>query len=115
MTDNNFETYEERVEREEKEKKAAEEAEKRLDTALLSVLGTKSGREALAWMLSLTAQDVSVTAFDALRMAWQSGRRDVGLDILTRLRALSPELVRLMEQERDDRRNTRLDVDGAGK
>ena len=83
-------------------KKKADEVkqqQKRLDNALRSVMGTKEGRKAVSWMLGFTAQDQSISFNDSIKMAIASGRRDVGLDILSRLRAVCPELVALMDKE----------------
>lgn len=90
------------ADRREKDKKADAEREKRIDDALASVLNSASGRMALAYALELT--DIEGSSFDSdpLRMAWQAGRRDVGIVFLARLRAVNPELVRQMQKEAEE-------------
>lgn len=67
--------------------------ELRLKNALYSVLSAEHGQLVMAWVLSLTGQNSSISVTDALRMAVLSGRRDVGLEITNKLRALCPELL----------------------
>lgn len=74
------------------------------ENAIKSVMGSKEGRETLAWILSLTGQDESVTSNDALRMATLSGRRDVGLEVLRTLNRVAPEQVLTMYKEQNDGR-----------
>lgn len=88
--------------RKEREREEASRKAKDLDIALASVMSTKAGRSAVAWMISVTACDASITCDNALRMAAMSGRRDVGLQILSRLRAACPMAVDLMIKEQRD-------------
>lgn len=73
--------------------------ELRLKNALVSVLSTEQGQQVMAWVLSLTGQDTSLSVSDSLRMAVLSGRRDVGLEISKKLRAYCPELLDKLNKE----------------
>lgn len=82
----------------EKTNKAAE-ARKRLDNAIKTIMATQEGRRVLSWVLGFAGLEASLSVCDSIKMAVLSGRRDVGLDISSRLRAVCPELVSLMEKE----------------
>lgn len=79
--------------------------EKKLDSAFAWVMQSESGRKAVNWILSLTGEADSVTALDPMKMMLQSARRDVGLQILERLKAagLDQQLFK-MQEENDGRR-----------
>ena len=85
----------------EKTKKSAE-ARKRLDNSIKTIMATKEGRRVMSWVLGFSGLNVSLSVFDSLKMAVLSGRRDVGLDISSRLGAVCPDLVTLMEKESQD-------------
>lgn len=73
--------------------------ELRLKNALYSVLSTEQGQLVMVWVLSHTGQNSSISVSDSLRMAVLSGRRDVGLEITKKLRALCPELLEKLNKE----------------
>lgn len=82
-----FEEEEARAE----EERLRKQEEKKLDNALKSLMETEFGRRAMHWVLSITGQADSVTSTDPMRMMLLSARRDVGLDILRRLRSAGLE------------------------
>lgn len=93
----------------EKAEKRAAEAKveaKRLANAIQSVMATPQGRLTVSWILSLTGQNDSLSSSDAMLMSNLSGRRDVGLQVLRKLRDVCPVLVDTMfVEERDGRRS----------
>lgn len=93
----------------EKAEKRAAEAKveaKLLETALQSVMASEQGRLSVSWILSLTGQNDSITSSDAMLMSNLSGRRDVGLQILRKLRDVCPASVdQMFVEERDGRRS----------
>lgn len=75
---------------------------KRLTNALRLVMASPEGRRAVRWILDTSGVDLSVSTSDPHMMAIASGRRDVGLEVLKRLKTICPESVYLMEKERTD-------------
>lgn len=73
--------------------------ELRLKNALYSVLSTEQGQLVMSWVLSLSALNSSISVSDSLRMAVLSGRRDVGLEIVKKVRTLCPELLAELNKE----------------
>ena len=73
--------------------------ELRLKNALYSVLSTEQGQLVMSWVLSLSALNSSISVSDSLRMAVLSGRRDVGLEIAKKVRALCPEFLAELNKE----------------
>ena len=73
--------------------------EKRLDNAFASVLSTSSGRKVLNWILRLTGLEESCTSTDPMQMMALSARRDIGLQIRTRLK--SAGLIGQLEEEQE--------------
>ena len=53
----------------------------------------------MSWVLSLSALNSSISVSDSLRMAVLSGRRDVGLEIVKKVRALCPEFLAELNKE----------------
>ena len=93
------------IEQREAERLQAERIEKQLDSDLKAVLETKAGRHVLSWILETTGIDESVTNMDPLKMLYASARRDLGLSLSTRLKALGvPNLISQMEHESNERR-----------
>ncbi len=90
-----FDEQEQRAERREQDR----QRELRLKNALDSVLSTEQGQLVMAWVLSLTGQNTSISVSDSLKMAVLSGRRDVGLEITKKLRALCPEHLEKLNKE----------------
>ncbi len=86
-------------EQEAKRREQDRQNELRLKNALYSVLSTEQGQLVMAWVLSHTGQNSSISVSDSLRMAVLSGRRDVGLEITKKLRALCPELLEKLNKE----------------
>lgn len=86
-------------EQEAKRREQDRQNELRLKNALYSVLSTEQGQLVMAWVLSHTGQNSSISVSDSLRMAVLSGRRDVGLEITKKLRTLCPELLEKLNKE----------------
>lgn len=78
------------------------QAQKRLANSIRSVMSSREGRRTIRWILDVTAHEQSVSNSDALLMAISSGRRDVGIEVLRRLKTLCPESVILMDKESFD-------------
>ena len=79
----------------------ARQDELRLKNALQTVLSLQEGRLVFAWVLSHSSLNSSISVPDSLRMAMLSGRRDVGLEISNKLRALCPELLEKLNKENE--------------
>ena len=88
-------------EREQAEARAEKDRQRelRLKNALVSVLSTEQGQLGMSWVLSYSSLDSSISVNDSLRMAVLSGRRDVGLEITKKLRALCPEFLEKLNKE----------------
>lgn len=86
-------------EQEAKRREQDRQNELRLKNALYSILSTEQGQLVMAWVLSHTGQNSSISVSDSLRMAVLSGRRDVGLEITKKLRALCPEFLEKLNKE----------------
>ena len=80
--------------------KAEKEKLKELEIAIKKTLETVEGRRVFQWILDMTAVDSSVTSQDMTLMTIASARRDIGLQILNRLKGINLELVRRMENEK---------------
>lgn len=94
-----MEDFFEELEKEEERKKEAEQREKALNNDLISTMSTKQGRKSIAWILSLTGFESSVTSLDPMAMAMASARRDVGLAIKQKIKGLCPNSYSLMIEE----------------
>ena len=86
------------IEQRELAEKAEKQKLKELEIAIKKTLETVEGRRVFQWILDMTA--VSVTSQDMTLMTIASARRDIGLQILNRLKGINLELVRRMENEK---------------
>lgn len=83
----------------EEEKRKIKEAEKKFEADLKCVMGLPQGRRILSWILSIPPMDTSISVKDPYAMCVLSGRRDVGLTIINRLKEVCPDAVELMFRE----------------
>lgn len=88
------------IEQRELAEKAEKQKLKELEIAIKKTLETVEGRRIFQWILDMTAVDSSVTSQDMTLMTIASARRDIGLQILNRLKDINLELVRRMENEK---------------
>lgn len=100
------------------EEEAKEEAERKarqkeqiLNAAVVSVMGTESGRLFVDWLLELSGVEESVTASNDRAMLYASAQRDIGLHIRDTVKSACPALYELMEKESDER-SSRSDGNG---
>ena len=95
------------IEQRELAEKAEKQKLKELEIAIKKTLETVEGRRVFQWILDMTAVDSSVTSQDMTLMTIASARRDIGLQILNRLKGINLELVRRMENEKLNGSNRR--------
>lgn len=73
--------------------------ELRLKNALETILSTGHGVLVMKWVLGHCGLNSSLSVADTHRMCVLSGRRDVGLEITKKIRALCPEFLEKLNKE----------------
>lgn len=74
----------------------------KVDIAIKRVIATRDGRAVLRWILADTGLERSSFNSNALMMAYQEGRRSVGVTLCERLKRLNSDSYRLMQEESDE-------------
>ena len=82
------------IEQRELAEKAEKQKLKELEIAIKKTLETVEGRRVFQWVLDMTAVDSSVTSQDMTLMTIASARRDIGLQILNRLKGINLDIQR---------------------
>ena len=82
------------IEQRELAEKAEKQKLKELEIAIKKTLETVEGRRVFQWILDMTAVDSSVTSQDMTLMTIASARRDIGLQILNRLKGINLDIQR---------------------
>lgn len=87
------------IEEREESERLERVVEAEIDATLASFMSTRAGRKTVAWILSLTGLDASVTSMNPMRMMAAAARRDIGLALKDRLISACPKQFIQMEQE----------------
>ena len=82
------------IEQRELAEKAEKQKLKELEIAIKKTLETVEGRRVFQWILDMTDVDSSVTSQDMTLMTIASARRDIGLQILNRLKGINLDIQR---------------------
>ena len=86
----------------------ARAAQKREAADLRWLMGQRQGRRAVWRLLAMARLDNLSFDTNAMQMAFKEGKRSVGLELLSKLMEVCPELFLVMQKEQQD------DRDGSG-